>query len=280
VQKGARSEVARIVDHEYEVGSVTIFRRSGYVMIRLSLVLAVGIAGSAPAAEPARPLVFVVDGAGDLKGCSTALALTNADEGCPVELTVFPWSHGHRRLLLDQFDHKHAKEKGAALAEKLAETRRLDPQRRLVVVAHSAGCAVALAACSALPCDAVDRVVLLAPSVSKDYDVRPALKAAREGFDVYCSERDWIALGLVLRVVRTTDRLRSAAAAGRYGFQPKALAEEESPRLRNHFWSPDLAWTGHNGRHHGMHAPLFLKTYLFPLFSDRDVALRGVKGAP
>ncbi|HEX4608729.1 MAG TPA: alpha/beta hydrolase [Urbifossiella sp.] len=216
----------------------------------------------APAVDT-RPLVWVVDGAGDLKGCSNALTQANLLAGVPAELTVFNWSHGHRRLLMDQIDATHAREQGKKLAEQIRERQAREPGRRVVVVAHSAGCAVVLAAGDNLPADSLDRVILLAPSVSVGYDLRPTLLAAREGLDVFCSKKDWVALGFVTRVVGTTDRY-GAPAAGRHGFRADTLDEAEVPRLRQHFWTADVAWTGHTGGHHGMYSTTFLHTYLFP----------------
>jgi hypothetical protein len=215
-----------------------------------------------------RPLVWVLDGAGDLKGSSTALAQGNSQAGNPVELTVFPWSHGHRRLLMDQIDMTHARLQGVKLAQAIQERKAQEPGRRIVVIGHSAGCAVILTACDLLPMDAVDRVILLAPSVSTGYDIRPTLWSAKEGVDVYCSKKDWVALGFVMHVVGTTDNFWSGAAAGRWGFQPKGskkLEELEASRLRQHFWSPELVWTGHTGGHHGVHAQGFIQVYLLPL---------------
>ena len=215
-----------------------------------------------------RPLVWVLDGAGDLKGCSNALTQANTIVGAPVELSVFPWSHGHRRLLLDQIDMSHARIQGAKLAQAIQERKAQEPGRRVIVIGHSAGCAVVLAACDFLPMDAVERVVLLAPSVSTGYDIRPTLWSAKEGVDVFCSTKDWVALGFVIRVVGTTDNFWSGSAAGRWGFRPKVTtgyADIEASRLRQHFWSQDVAWTGHTGGHHGMHAPAFVQNYLLPL---------------
>ena len=138
----------------------------------------------------------------------------------------------------------------------------------MVLVAHSAGSAVALAATETMAPDAIDRLILLAPSVSTGYDVRPALTAAREGVDVFCSKKDWVALGFVVKVVGTTDKFWSGSAAGRLGFRPKGpsmLPAVEATKLRQHFWTADVAWTGHTGGHHGMHAPGFIHAYLFPL---------------
>ena len=156
----------------------------------------------------------------------------------------------------------------------ILERKAAEPGRRVVLIAHSAGCAVALAACDELPIDAVDRVILLAPSVSTGYDIRPTLWSAKEGVDVFCSKKDWVALGFVVKVVGTTDNFWSGSAAGRLGFKPKktnGLAELETSRLRQHFWSPDVAWTGNTGGHHGVHAPLFVQTYLMPLMKGKPV---------
>jgi pimeloyl-ACP methyl ester carboxylesterase len=227
-----------------------------------------------PTAADRRPLVWVLDGAGDLKGCSGALAPINTQDGSPLELIAFPWSHGHRRLFLDQTDGAHAKSQGMRLARDIMERKAAEPGRRVVVIAHSAGCAVALAASDELPIDAVDRVILLAPSVSTGYDIRPTLWSAKEGVDVFCSKKDWVALGFVVKVVGTTDNFWSGAAAGRLGFKPKktnALADLEANRLRQHFWSPDVAWTGNTGGHHGVHAPLFVQTYLMPLMAGKPL---------
>src|SRR5438132_411294 len=59
-----------------------------------------------------RPLVFVLDGAGELRGCSNALMQANISGGNLVELSAFPWSHGYRRLLLDQVDLAHTRMHG------------------------------------------------------------------------------------------------------------------------------------------------------------------------
>jgi hypothetical protein len=222
-----------------------------------------------PSEPDTRPLVWVLDGAGDLKGCSNGLSYANLLAGSTVEMSVFAWSHGHRRLYLDQTDGDHAKAQGRRLAAAIQERKAREPGRRVVVVGHSAGSAVALAAAECLPPDSLDRMILLAPSVSTGYDLRPALRSAREGIDVFCSRKDRVALGVAVRLVGTTDNFWSGSAAGRWGFQPKrggALDPFECARLRQHFWTAELAWTGHDGGHYGTHAPGFVHAYLFPLF--------------
>ena len=206
-----------------------------------------------------------MDGAGDLRGCSKAMTTANMTAGNPAELSVFAWSHGYGRLVMDQVDKTHARAQGMRLAEKIQERQKMEPGRRVVLVAHSAGGAVALAAGDALPPDSLDRIILLAPSVSTGYDLRPSLRAAREGVDVFCSKKDWVALGFVTRVIGTTDKYL-APAAGRHGFRMNgpAAQEPEGTRLRQHFWSADVSWTGHTGGHYGVHAPAFIHAYVFP----------------
>lgn len=255
----------RWLGEEYPVSSPS----SAVPIVYQTYCLAWSAASAEAAHLPAsKPLVWVVDGAGDLKGCSKALAHANAVAGNPVELAVFPWSHGYRRLLRDQIDGGHARRQGARLGEAIWEQRQRQPDRRMVLVAHSAGCAVALGAGDVLPPDSLDRILLLAPSVSAGYDLRPTLLSAREGVDVFCSKRDWVALGFVVRVVGTTDNFWSGTAAGRWGFRQAQQAAQDpliARRLRQHFWSPEVAWTGHHGGHHGMHAPGFIHTFLMPL---------------
>ena len=50
-------------------------------------------------------------------------------------------------------------------------------------------------------------------------DGEPPCLTGRQGIDVFCSERDWVTLGVGVTIVGTTDR-RWAAAAGRVGFRP------------------------------------------------------------
>lgn len=234
-----------------------------YLAASLVALIAGPVAAATPATADHRPLVWIADGAGDLKGCSNAFTHANMLGGGPLELAVFPWSHGYRRLLLDQIDGRHARLQGARFAQRILERSRLEPGRRVILVGHSAGCAVVLAAGDCLPSGSVDRIVLLAPSVSTGYDLRPSLAASREGIDVFCSKKDWVALGFVTRVVGTVDR-RWGPAAGRRGFNLQC----ESIGARHHFWTAEVAWTGHSGGHHGMHAPAFLENYVFPLIQQ------------
>src|SRR5262249_22767887 len=150
-----------------------------------------------------------------------------AAQGLPLCVEMVPWSHGYGRGLADQMDYDHARTEGACLAGQILARRQNCPGGPIYLVAHSAGSAVVLAAAEALPPNSVDGIVLLAPSVSADYDVRPALRCARHGVDVFCSERDVLFLGLGVSLVGTADRHWSAAA-GRVGFRPVVTTPEDA----------------------------------------------------
>src|SRR5947207_1011475 len=107
----------------------------------------------------------------------------------------------------------------------------------------------------------------MAPSVSADYDLRPALLGVRDGLDVFCSARDWGYLGIGTALVGTSDRHWSAAG-GRVGFRPRVERPEDVAlygRLRQHPWDPCLAWTGNRGGHYGTYQPEYLCAYVLPL---------------
>jgi pimeloyl-ACP methyl ester carboxylesterase len=219
-------------------------------------------------------VVFTADGAGGFGTTSSALRSAIADEGLPLCVETVPWSHGYGRGLADQMDYGHAREEGACLAGQVLARRRSCPGSPIFLVAHSAGSAVVLAAAEALPSDSVDGIVLLAPSVSADYDLRPALRSARRGIDVFTSENDLLFLGLGTSLVGTADRHWSAAA-GRVGFRPVADTPEDLAlyaRLRQHPWHSCVAWTGNPGTHYGCHFPRYLRAYVLPLLCPAEPA--------
>ena len=215
-------------------------------------------------------VVFVADGAGNTAGLSTALREAVAAEQLPLCVETFDWSYGPYRYLADEVDSRHAREGGGRLAARVAAYRQAYPDGKVYLVGHSAGSLVVLTAAEALPPAAVERVVLLAPAVSGGDDLRPALCAARQGIDVFCSERDWAVLGLGVGIIGTTDRHWSPAA-GRVGFKPVLEAPGDAAlyaKLREHRWDPCVAWTGNAGGHFGTYLePRYLHAYVLPLLA-------------
>jgi pimeloyl-ACP methyl ester carboxylesterase len=215
-----------------------------------------------------RGVIFCADGAGGWGATTAPLREAVAETHAPLAVERVEWSHGFLRVLADQMDCNHARAEGEALARRVAEYRRACPGGEVYLLGHSAGTEVVLAAAEALPPDSVDRIVLLAPSLSAGYDLRPALRAVRGGIDVFYSKRDWGYLGAGVTIVGTADGRWLTAAAGRVGFEPVIETPADAAlygRLHQHAWDACVRWTGNHGGHYGSHQPAFLRAYVLPL---------------
>jgi pimeloyl-ACP methyl ester carboxylesterase len=219
-----------------------------------------------------REVVLVADGAGGFLMASHSLRQTAVADGLPLDIETFDWTHGHWRILADQLDRQHAVDEGAELARQVCQLEQTCPGARVSLVGHSAGCAVVLAAAESLPAGSVDRIVMLAPAVSSDHDLRPALACTRRGVDVFYSTSDLLYLGFGVAVFGTADRERGAAA-GRVGFRPTLAGPADAAlyeKLRQYPWDPRLSWTGNRGGHYGAYQPGFLRLAVLPLLLPGD----------
>jgi hypothetical protein len=216
---------------------------------------------------PPQSIVLVADGAGGESEAAAALAAAARETGTPLLVRTFDWTHGRGRGVADMTDGDHARDQGSRLAALVNWYRSSCPNTPVYLLAYSAGAHVALEATRCLEPNSLERMVLLAPAVAADYDLGPALAAARQGIDVFSSERDRIVLGLGTRVVGTADGKRGVPPAGRVGFDAPAAADAcLAQRLRQHPWDPSIAWTGNTGRHAGSMTPSYFRAFVLPLF--------------
>lgn len=252
-----------------------------WMVLFVALVLAPGcvlMRGSAPAPPPARPsvdvstlegVVFCADGAGGYGYTTEALEYVLTEARAPLYVERVDWSHGRGRMTIDNCHWSNIREHATRLAARVGAVRTRYPHLRVYLVSHSAGSAVILEAARELPPGSVERIVVLAPSVSPSYDLRVPLVTSRQGIDAYTSQSDWFTLGLGMRVFGTTDR-RWTAAAGKVGFRRPAPNTPEAAlyaRLREHPWDQEQAATGHKGGHYGSYAPGFLRAQVLPLLT-------------
>jgi pimeloyl-ACP methyl ester carboxylesterase len=189
-----------------------------------ALMVCVGMTGCAVSRQEVHPavivpdgqrgVVFVVDGAGSFHATSEAFQKAVQEACLPLSVVPVEWSHGFGRVVADHTDWNHAQEEGCRLAGEIAAYRQDHPGSAIYLVAHSAGSGVALTAAGVLPPNSLDRIILLAPSVSTGFDLRPALRSTREGIDVFYSSRDVFSLGLCVAFVGTADGCRGCQAAG------------------------------------------------------------------
>lgn len=216
---------------------------------------------------PPAGVVYVANGAGDSREVSRNLSRVVIEASAPLQIETQLWSHGAGRFVADQVDHDNHLVEGRELATQVIAYRHANPCRRICLLGQSAGCAVILSAAEVLPPGYIDRIVLLAPSVCTAYDLRPALRVAREGIDAFYSEEDRWVLGLGVRIVGTAEG-GCRTAAGRVGFSPIISTHTDAllySRLRQHPWNPVVRWSGNDGGHFGNHEPEYLRAYVLPL---------------
>jgi pimeloyl-ACP methyl ester carboxylesterase len=227
------------------------------------------LAGPASAGEhigaPSQGIVFVADGSAGLGGASDALAQAVECAHVPLCVQRVNWTHGGMRLCRDLFSHGHRVEEGSRLACQVLAYRQEHPGCRIYLVGHSCGAAVVLSACERLPADSVERIILLAPAVCQDTDLRTAACCARLGIDSFHSHKDYISL--LLTTVGTSDG-PFKSVAGRSGFNvPAETGCEAAPcqKIRQHAWSKDWCGIGHRGGHFDCIREGFLHAYIVPL---------------
>jgi hypothetical protein len=215
-------------------------------------------------------VVFTADGAGGFHTTSHNLSQTLTDAGLPVGVETVRWSHGYGRIIADLLCRAHQRAAGQALAEQVIAFRCDHPGVAVYLLGHSAGCQIVLSAAETLPPASVERVILLAPAVSADYDLRPTLRAACRGVDVFHSDHDYFFLGVAVAVAGTTDGRFGHSAAGRTGFHVDPKTPEDVvlySRLRQHPWDCCVAWTGNHGGHYSVYRPEYLRAYVLPLLT-------------
>jgi pimeloyl-ACP methyl ester carboxylesterase len=226
-----------------------------------------GRSENVPVPATFRGVVFAADGAGGAETTSQALREAIYEERLPLQVETVRWSYGPGLFLFDQLGYSHTDAEARRLVERITAFRAQFPDIPVSMVAHSAGGAVVLAAADQLPPGSVEHIILLAPAVSHDYDLRPALRASREGVDLFCSRRDWIYLGIGTTLVGNADG-SWAPPAGRVGFHVAPEAPGDAAlyaRLHEHPWDPTVEWTGNHGGHYGAYRVQYLRAYVIPL---------------
>lgn len=251
---------------------MSTFRRLAPLLVQATLLFASGCASARQDVSPYRPcgqraVVFSVDGAGGYHTRSQELREAIQAEGLPIGVEVVQWSHGTGRIIIDHLDYANTRAAGQCLAQQLCAWREVNPWIEIDIVGHSAGCGVVLACTEFLPPASIDHVLLLAPSISSCYDIRPALRSVRKQVDVFHSQRDQVLLFSTI-FLGTTDREWPTRVAGRTGFFPPPPCFEDVflyQKLRQHPWERCQRATGNFGGHYGTYEPAFLRAYILPI---------------
>jgi pimeloyl-ACP methyl ester carboxylesterase len=237
------------------------------MLLALSLGCALQPVAADPPALPRPGVVFVVGGIGGLDPLNMWVPAVLPMAGIHHEMRNFPWTHGIGHLFLDLQDRPHLLAKGRELASAVQAIKAADPDRPVYLLGHSAGTAVSLAAAEQLPPGTLQRIVLLSAAVSPDYDLRPALRATREGIVSFNSGCDVIFLWWGTSQFGTADRVY-AASAGLNGFRvPTSLDADGKAlyeRLIQVHWEPLDLFQFRGGWHHSPCMPIYLATAVAP----------------
>lgn len=157
------------------------------------------------------------------------------------------------------------------VAERIRKLRSQSPSNPIVVVGQSAGAGVAIMALEDLPPDLqVDNLVLLAPALSRTYDLTAALRHVRRRADVFCSERDTLVLVLGTFPFGTVDGIHGEAA-GHGGFiRPPRGNGNAYAKLIAHPYSKDRRLYGDDGGHEGILSQGVAEAVVDPLLPGHE----------
>lgn len=215
-------------------------------------------------------IVLVANGSGGSTSTSDSLWTVSREEHVPLVVQTVHWCR-YGESMRDHNDHE-AHFAGAARIAGWVETLRKDcPKSPIFLVGHSSGTRVVLAASEMVPARSLERVILLAPSVSCNYDLTTALRAARDGIVSYYSNLDTV-LEIAEDYLGTADGQRTACA-GRVGFRvPRdkaGKAPEAYAKFRQFHWEESMG--GHGGHYSGTRESFMRRTLLPSLFVSEAV---------
>jgi pimeloyl-ACP methyl ester carboxylesterase len=266
--------------------------RSSELVIVLASVLFVG-GCAAPANIPLRSdaapfgqdvTLIYVPGIGGYGHNDRAWTSGLRSGGFSGNTEVWKWT-GNLGPISALWDHARHRAEARRMADRIRALHSESPAKSLVLVGHSAGAGLAVMALEDLPPDVqVDEVVLLAPAVSRTYDLTRALRHVRGHADVFYSQNDTLVLEIGTFLFGTVDGVHGEAA-GHGGFvRPPRGSSEAYAKLVVHPYSTDRRLYGDDGGHEGMLRPAVAAEVVAPLLpgheAHQDVAQTDARDLP
>lgn len=154
------------------------------------------------------------------------------------------------------------------LADRITQLRRAEPDRKIILTAHSGGSGFAVFALELLPTDVqIDTLVLMAAAISPSYDLSPALSHVRDSAYAFNSRHDGFYLGWGTRTFGTMDRVREDSA-GKVGFtRPMTASPQQYAKLVEIPWQSSWLRFSNFGDHFGAISPEFGGQVIGPLIA-------------
>jgi pimeloyl-ACP methyl ester carboxylesterase len=220
---------------------------------------------STPDTHPQSPnLVLLLPGVGGdasvyAQAMDSLAAHHNTDH-----LRIQNWGYGWLLFLVTLNSNGLHEETERKVAEQIVQQRDRYPSSRIVLIGHSAGAGVVLGALTRLP-DAmqIGPVILLAPDLSPDFDLGPALAHAT-AIDVFYSSHDWFWQYFGPVFASTYDHV-NRPGAGLRGFTLSSLTPEQRKKVTQYAYEGNWKSLGDDGGHFDWLAPDFFAAVIEPL---------------
>ena len=231
----------------------------------LSLCAALTGCSATPVIHPqaANDTIFLPGVGGDTPVYANAIDALR-DAGDPDRLEILNWGYGWLLFFVTINDGPLHHDTEKKLVAEIMQWRSAHPGSRIVLIGHSAGAGVILGALARLdPGVVVGPVVLLAPAVSPEYDLRPIL-AHVTVVHVFYSEADsfWQGFGPTIFGLYDGDH---GDGAGRKGFELRGLTEIQKRQIVQHPYDPKWKALGNDGGHFDSCDPKFVAKVIRPL---------------
>ncbi len=217
-----------------------------------------------PPGQPNSPTIFYFGGSGEAElvldwasGVEAGLRAAGLD-GAFHEVE---WQTGLGPLADHELSQKHKRE-AADAAARIARQRRAHPGAPVHLIGLSTGTAVAVYTLEALPQGTtVHNVALLSSSLSRRYDLRPALAHVTGAVYVTVSREDEV-LRTATKALGTASE-KTGRAAGLVGFA-QGTAVPTGARIHALAWRPAYERLGWDGSHTGVTSEEFVEQVLAP----------------
>jgi pimeloyl-ACP methyl ester carboxylesterase len=214
-----------------------------------------------------RGLVIVLPGIEGRAAHNERVCRDLCDENIGLAVELYDWTIPFG-LILNQCVVPLNRLAAKDLAARIVRYHKDNPGRPVFLIGHSGGTAIAVWAAEELPQgETIDGIVLLASSLSPEYDLSNAMEHTEMGIVNFCSDGDAGLLGLGTLLFGTMDG-RHGEAAGKVGFRrPARLSEEDYGRLFEVRWDTSMAAVGNDGGHFGCISSGFIRSRVAPLIA-------------
>lgn len=180
--------------------------------------------------------------------------------------------------------HSRQRAEARRIANRICRLRTESPSSPIILAGHSAGAGLVVRALEDLPHGTqVDGLVLLAPALSRTYDLTAALRHVNGRADVFCSDRDILVLAIGTTLFGTVDGVHGEAA-GHGGFiRPPQAAADQYAKLHTHPFSQARQRLGDDGGHYGPQSSSVAAVLVAPLLPHSkppDASLASARVAP